>query len=127
MVTGFDIFLRHCLNNACNTYRICLCLLRKSFCGLAALKLLGKERICNIDSLTYWLVNKQMKFEGGFQGRTNKLVDACYSFWQAGMFPIIHSVLMKGKQRTTTEAPAVHIILIKVLLFRAGRQLFDGI
>lgn len=66
-----------------------------SFCGLAALKLLGKERMCNIDSLTYWLVNKQMKFEGGFQGRTNKLVDACYSFWQAGMFPIIHSVLMK--------------------------------
>ena len=36
-----------------------------------------------------------MKFEGGFQGRTNKLVDACYSFWQAGMFPIIHSILMK--------------------------------
>jgi len=68
----------------------------KSFCGLAALKLLGKERMCNMDSLTYWLVNKQMKFEGGFQGRTNKLVDACYSFWQAGMFPIIHSILMKG-------------------------------
>lgn len=66
-----------------------------SFCGLASLKLLGKEKICNIDSLTYWLVNKQMKFEGGFQGRTNKLVDACYSFWQAGMFPIIHSILMK--------------------------------
>lgn len=66
-----------------------------SFCGLASLKLLGKERICNMDSLTYWLVNKQMKFEGGFQGRTNKLVDACYSFWQAGMFPIIHSILMK--------------------------------
>ncbi len=39
-----------------------------------------------------------MRFEGGFQGRTNKLVDCCYSFWQAGMFPIIHSVLMKGKK-----------------------------
>lgn len=45
----------------------------------------------------YWLVNKQMKFEGGFQGRTNKLVDTCYSFWQAGQFPIIHSILSKGK------------------------------
>ena len=89
-----------------------------SFCGLASLKLLNKERMCDIDSLTvinffllpnrsgyflnficfkqYWLVNKQMKFEGGFQGRTNKLVDSCYSFWQAGMFPIIHSILMKG-------------------------------
>ena len=25
-----------------------------------------------------------MGVEGGFQGRTNKLVDGCYSFWQAG-------------------------------------------
>ena len=23
-----------------------------------------------------------MRLEGGFQGRTNKLVDSCYSFWQ---------------------------------------------
>lgn len=28
-----------------------------------------------------------MKLEGGFQGRTNKLVDGCYSFWQGGSFP----------------------------------------
>lgn len=67
-----------------------------SFCGLAALKLLGKEETCDIKGLTRWLVNKQMTFEGGFQGRTNKLVDACYSFWQAGMFPTIHSVLMQS-------------------------------
>lgn len=36
-----------------------------------------------------------MKFEGGFQGRTNKLVDGCYSFWQGGVFPIIHGILSK--------------------------------
>ncbi len=24
----------------------------------------------------------QGSFEGGFMGRTNKLVDGCYSFWQ---------------------------------------------
>lgn len=23
------------------------------------------------------------------QGRTNKLVDGCYSFWQGGVFPLI--------------------------------------
>lgn len=34
-----------------------------------------------------------MRFEGGFQGRTNKLVDGCYSFWQGGAFPIIHRML----------------------------------
>ena len=27
------------------------------------------------------------------QGRVNKLVDGCYSFWQGGAFPILHSVL----------------------------------
>ena len=30
--------------------------------------------------------------EGGFRGRTNKLVDGCYSFWQGGLFPLLHSL-----------------------------------
>lgn len=30
-----------------------------------------------------------MAFEGGFQGRTNKLVDGCYSFWDAGIVPLL--------------------------------------
>ena len=29
------------------------------------------------------------------QGRTNKLVDRCYSFWQGGLFPLIHAVLLE--------------------------------
>lgn len=37
-----------------------------------------------------------MRYEGGFQGRTNKLVDGCYSFWQGGAFPLLHSLLIKG-------------------------------
>ena len=34
-----------------------------------------------------------MRLEGGFQGRTNKLVDGCYSFWQGGIFPLLPTVL----------------------------------
>ena len=34
-----------------------------------------------------------MRLEGGFQGRTNKLVDGCYSFWQGGTFPLIAAIL----------------------------------
>lgn len=34
-----------------------------------------------------------MSLEGGFQGRTNKLVDGCYSFWMGGVFPIIGKML----------------------------------
>jgi protein farnesyltransferase subunit beta len=32
-----------------------------------------------------------MEYEGGFQGRTNKLVDGCYSLWQGGVFPLLRS------------------------------------
>jgi len=35
----------------------------------------------DMDKLLYWLVNKQQEYFGGFQGRTNKLVDSCYAFW----------------------------------------------
>lgn len=42
-----------------------------------------------------WTVNKQMKFEGGFQGRTNKLVDGCYSFWCGAIMPIVQAIMSK--------------------------------
>ncbi|BBH06727.1 Prenyltransferase family protein [Prunus dulcis] len=35
-----------------------------------------------------WLVFQQGK-ECGFKGRTNKLVDCCYSFWQGGTFALL--------------------------------------
>ena len=30
-----------------------------------------------------------MSYEGGFAGRSNKLVDGCYSFWQGGAMAIL--------------------------------------
>lgn len=42
-----------------------------------------------------WVVSRQMRFEGGFQGRCNKLVDGCYSFWQAGLLPLLQRALLK--------------------------------
>ncbi len=66
-----------------------------SFCGLAALVLLGHERLCDIDAVLRWTAKRQMAYEGGFQGRANKLVDGCYSFWQAGVFPLIHLIMSK--------------------------------
>ncbi|XP_023996704.2 protein farnesyltransferase subunit beta [Salvelinus sp. IW2-2015] len=41
-----------------------------------------------------------MRFEGGFQGRCNKLVDGCYSFWQAGLLPLLHRALFKEGDST---------------------------
>lgn len=69
-----------------------------AFCALAALCLLSKENLCDIKSLLRWTVNRQMRLEGGFQGRTNKLVDGCYSFWQAGAMPMIQGILSKNDE-----------------------------
>lgn len=49
-----------------------------------------------------------MKLEGGFQGRTNKLVDGCYSFWGAGDFPIIKSALSRHEHVHTSNHPTLY-------------------
>ena len=72
-----------------------------SFCGLAALILLGKEKLCDLDTLLLWAASRQMRCEGGFQGRTNKLVDGCYSFWQGGMFPLLHRMISNTEEATS--------------------------
>ncbi|TKR87322.1 hypothetical protein L596_011736 [Steinernema carpocapsae] len=53
-----------------------------TFCAIAALTILGQlNKVANEEALVKWLVARQMKYEGGFSGRSNKLVDNCYSFW----------------------------------------------
>lgn len=66
-----------------------------TFCGTAALVILGKEHMLDLKALLRWVVSRQMRFEGGFQGRCNKLVDGCYSFWQAGLLPLLHRAFFK--------------------------------
>lgn len=66
-----------------------------TFCGAAALALLGVETSINLKSLLRWAVNRQMRFEGGFQGRTNKLVDGCYSFWQGALVQVVQMLIEK--------------------------------
>mmetsp|Transcript_154 Transcript_154/g.345 ORF Transcript_154/g.345 Transcript_154/m.345 type:complete len:419 (+) Transcript_154:97-1353(+) len=61
-----------------------------SYCGLAALCIIGKASALDLDAFLHWAVHRQMTLEGGFQGRTNKLVDSCYSFWQGALFPLLH-------------------------------------
>lgn len=36
-----------------------------------------------------------MQLEGGFQGRPNKLVDGCYSFWVGGLFPLLEAIMTR--------------------------------
>ncbi|CAN7136288.1 protein farnesyltransferase subunit beta [Brassica rapa] len=53
-----------------------------TYCGLATMILINEVDRLNLDSLMNWVVHRQ-GVEMGFQGRTNKLVDGCYTFWQA--------------------------------------------
>ncbi|KAF5394854.1 Terpenoid cyclases/protein prenyltransferase alpha-alpha toroid [Paragonimus heterotremus] len=64
-----------------------------TFCGVAGLCLMGRPELIDIPRLLRWLEHRQMASEGGFQGRTNKLVDSCYSFWLGAVFPIVEELL----------------------------------
>ncbi|KEH24844.1 Protein farnesyltransferase subunit beta [Medicago truncatula] len=59
-----------------------------TFCGLAAMILIGEANRLDLPRLLDWVVFRQGK-ECGFQGRTNKLVDGCYSFWQGGAVALL--------------------------------------
>uniref|UniRef100_A0A0X3PET7 Protein farnesyltransferase subunit beta n=1 Tax=Schistocephalus solidus TaxID=70667 RepID=A0A0X3PET7_SCHSO len=63
------------------------------FCAFAALHLLGRTDVVNVPRLLRWSTHRQLPTEGGFQGRTNKLVDSCYSFWVGALFPLLEDVL----------------------------------
>ena len=67
-----------------------------TFCGIAALSMLGKLEKLDISRLLLWLSQRQVEVLGGFNGRTNKLVDSCYSFWIGAVFNILNDYF-KGR------------------------------
>ena len=57
-----------------------------AFCCLAGLSLIDAPhrsipKYLDVEHFASWLSSRQSAPEGGFSGRTNKLVDACYSHW----------------------------------------------
>ncbi|TPP66847.1 Farnesyltransferase subunit beta [Fasciola gigantica] len=101
-----------------------------TFCAVAALCLLGRADLINIPRLLHWVAHRQMASEGGFQGRTNKLVDSCYSFWQGAVFPIVEELcslnndpaLLENETLFNSAAVQEYILLCcqKVSYTRAG-------
>lgn len=59
----------------------------------------------DIKTLTRWLVGMQgSEIElGGFKGRTNKLVDGCYSWWCGGAFALLEALGVGGLQNLTAK------------------------
>ena len=72
-----------------------------AFCGLGCLSIVGppKETLnkyLDMKALTHWLASRQCSPEGGYNGRTNKLVDGCYSHWVGGCWSIVEAASATG-------------------------------
>jgi len=52
-----------------------------TYCAVAGLHILNRMEECNIDLLRKYLARMQLNYEGGFSGRTNKLVDGCKFYY----------------------------------------------
>ena len=61
-----------------------------TFCAYGALELAQEGNKINKALLKSWVSRMQGRTEGGMKGRTNKLVDGCYSWWQGGLCRLAH-------------------------------------
>ncbi|TKA74146.1 hypothetical protein B0A55_06824 [Friedmanniomyces simplex] len=78
-----------------------------AFCALACLSILDAPHVSipaflDVALLTRWLASMQTTPEGGFAGRPNKLVDACYSHWVGACFTLIEAALPTPADKYTT-------------------------
>lgn len=69
-----------------------------AFCALAGLCLcIGDPHelgnYIDLDQAVRWLSARQSAPEGGFSGRTNKLVDGCYDHWAGGCWPFLQAAI----------------------------------
>ena len=55
-----------------------------TFCATASLVIMNKLDSIDIEKLMEWCAARQCTEEMGLCGRSNKLVDGCYSFWVGG-------------------------------------------
>ena len=86
-----------------------------TFCALAAWVMLQPfvstlpddvpKPSINIKTIIRWLSHMQgTEIElGGFKGRTNKLVDGCYSWWVGGSFALLEALGVCTNQESATE------------------------
>ncbi|PHH65998.1 hypothetical protein CDD81_946 [Ophiocordyceps australis] len=81
-----------------------------AFCALGCLSILDSPhrsvaKYLDVARLVSWLSARQYAPEGGFSGRTNKLVDGCYSHWVGGCWPIIQASLDGPQEAAMPDDP----------------------
>ncbi|KAF2465432.1 terpenoid cyclases/Protein prenyltransferase [Lindgomyces ingoldianus] len=71
-----------------------------AFCGLGCLSVMGPpqetlNKYLDMPLLIHWLSSRQCSPEGGYNGRTNKLVDGCYSHWVGSCWALVEAAAGK--------------------------------
>ncbi|KAI0396575.1 terpenoid cyclases/Protein prenyltransferase [Xylariaceae sp. FL0594] len=84
-----------------------------AFCGLGCLAILDAPhrifpRYLDMPRLISWLSSRQYAPEGGLSGRTNKLVDGCYSHWVGGCWPLIEAAIQGSEGVSSDGAPSAY-------------------
>lgn len=96
-----------------------------AFCAVATLWVLKSvHRMNDLPAFVQWLANRQMPFEGGYQGRTNKLVDGCYSFWQGALPSLLVDVL---EEQYGTSVYQCHQEQLQKYILLCGQQIEGGL
>lgn len=95
-----------------------------AFCALAGLCMLGDPRevlnsSLDMRRLLSWLSARQYAPEGGLSGRTNKLVDGCYSTWVGGCWALVEAGL-NGPQPEVEEGGVPETKVVGSLWSREG-------
>ncbi|KAI0864486.1 terpenoid cyclases/Protein prenyltransferase [Xylaria cubensis] len=85
-----------------------------AFCALGCLAVLDAPhrifpRCLDMPRLISWLSSRQYAPEGGLSGRTNKLVDGCYSHWVGGCWPLIAAAIHGPVIAASIESPSFNV------------------
>lgn len=68
-----------------------------AFCAIASFCILYPPsevpKHMNITKFMKWMSARQSQPEGGFSGRTNKLVDGCYNHWVGGCWALLENIV----------------------------------
>lgn len=83
-----------------------------TFCGLATMILIKEVDRLDLTSLIDWVAFRQ-GLECGFQGRTNKLVDGCYSFWQGGSLFLIQRLFSVAESQIMSPLRSIEQLSIE--------------
>nr|CAD2164172.1 unnamed protein product [Meloidogyne enterolobii] len=97
-----------------------------TFCALATFALMQKMYLIDTQSALRWLVFRQMKLEGGFQGRTNKLVDVCYSYWLSACFCAIENEIFNKGNSTEEDKCLFNVIDLQKYILEISQNNCGG-